>query len=149
MLFARYRNAAYALWNTQATLQLDPAWKAFAWKVPAHILEIIPATIRELIGCNDGHLVVVRNFAFLDICAGKARITKWAQAAGLTGIAIDQEYAEHMNINSAEGFASKKPRFAEEASSPPKKSKPSTLGGLNLPETNEVALEITDAYEQV
>ena len=57
-------------------------------------------------GCEGGRdLVVLRNWQFLDVCAGKARITKWAMTAGLFGAAIDQTYGAHMNINTNEGFA--------------------------------------------
>lgn len=58
-----------------------------------------------LLHCDDRPLVVVRNFDFVDICAGKARIAKWALAAGLTGAAIDIEYGQHMDINTDEGLA--------------------------------------------
>ena len=101
----RYRNAAYALWSTEATLKLDASWKALAWRVPDHIVQMIPARIRELLGCIDTPLVVIRNFNFVDICSGRARITKWAMSTGLLGVAIDKDYGDHMNIGSDEGFA--------------------------------------------
>ena len=80
-------------------MQLDPSWRPFAWRVPDHIVEAIPARIRALLGCIDKPLIVIRNLNPVDICAGKARITKWALSAGQYCVAIDKEYGDHMDIN--------------------------------------------------
>ena len=53
-------------------MQLDPSWRPFAWRVPDHIVEAIPARIRALLGCIDKPLIVIRNLNLVDICAGKA-----------------------------------------------------------------------------
>ena len=101
----RYLTAGFALWSTAPTTRLEPEWQSLAWKVPSDILDLIPQPCRVLLRCADGPLTVVRNFDFVDICSGKARITKWAVTAGLTGAALDVDYGQHMDINSTEGFA--------------------------------------------
>ena len=75
------------------------------WTVPPDITSKIPMPCRVLLGCDAKPLVVVRNFDFVDICAGKARITKWALTAGLTGAALDREYGEHTDLNTDIGLA--------------------------------------------
>ena len=47
----------------------------------------------------------MRNWDFIDLFAGVARITTWALKGGLCGAAIDVVYGDHMDITSTVGFA--------------------------------------------
>lgn len=71
--------------------------------MPADLLDLVPAGVRRLIG-NSG-VRVARDVQLLDFCAGKARITRWAEAAGIRAIAIDRAYAAHLDATSDEGLA--------------------------------------------
>jgi hypothetical protein len=103
---SRPHTVAYSAWTLEPTLQLDPALKNFAWRVPQEIVNLIPVRLHCLIGCTDGKpLVVIRNWNFIDVCAGKARIAKWCLLMGLHGCAIDFEYGSHMDINTDGGLA--------------------------------------------
>ena len=68
-------------------------------------IELVPKEIWERIPTSGGSLVVLRNIRVLDVCAGRARISRWASMAGLATVAIDRDYSEHMDINTAQGFA--------------------------------------------
>ena len=81
-------------------MQLDEAWRPFAHAVPAEIKALLPVSVAALIPA-----VVVRNIHLLDVCAGKARISRWAMLHGLTAAAVDFEYDDHMDINSDIGLA--------------------------------------------
>ena len=64
------------------------------------MLDILPPQVRLLVPP-----VVVRNIDFLDVCAGRARPTKWAMMMGLTSAALDVESGPHMDITTDEGLA--------------------------------------------
>ena len=64
------------------------------------MLTLLPPQVRRLVPP-----VVVRNVDFLDVCAGRARPTKWAIMMGLSSIASDSEYGPHMDITTDEGLA--------------------------------------------
>lgn len=97
---SRISSAAYAVWRPEPTVQLDEAWRPFAHAVPAEIKALLPGSVAALIPA-----VVVRNIHLLDVCAGKARISRWAMLHGLTAAAVDFEYGDHMDINSDIGLA--------------------------------------------
>ena len=78
--------------------------RQFAWRVPDHIIAAIPANIWRLIEARGG-ANVIRNIDLLDVCAGKARITKWALLFGLRAIAVDIDYGLHLDINTDCGLA--------------------------------------------
>ena len=74
--------------------------RPFVWRVPQQVLDALPPAVRAMIPP-----IVVRNFRFLDVCAGRARITKWAMLHGMLGAAVDSNYGDHMDICSDIGFA--------------------------------------------
>ena len=78
--------------------------KKHAHRVPAHVQALIPEAIQKAIGCWQDVLVVVRDLEFLDVCAGKARMCKWGEMAGLNVAAIDRSHAKHMNLTTVEGL---------------------------------------------
>lgn len=96
----RISSAAYAVWRPEPTVQLDEAWRPFAHAVPAEIKALFPGSVAAFIPA-----VVIRNIQFLDVCAGKARISRWAMLHGLTAAAVDCDYGDHMDINSDIGLA--------------------------------------------
>ena len=101
-----HTSAAYDAWGISPTAALTPDLKHFAWKVPGDVMELIPEQVREILTCTgDSPLVVLRNLDLVDICAGKARITRWALWANLQAVAIDRSYSPHLDINSNTGYA--------------------------------------------
>ncbi|CAK0832315.1 unnamed protein product [Prorocentrum cordatum] len=98
--------AAFAAWGTTPTESLPEDARASAWRVPEAIVKLIPEAVQQILRCTDGQpLVVLRNFDFVDICAGSARITRWCTWAGLQGCALDRLYGRHMDINADAGMA--------------------------------------------
>ena len=84
-----------------------PGWEESAWVVTPDILELIPAEIRLLMHCSPDHpFLVLRNWDLVEVCAGRARILRWASLVGLQGCALDRSYnAPHMDLVTDEGFA--------------------------------------------
>ena len=98
--------ATYASWALEPVLALSGSMSSLAWRVPDHVKEMVPEHIRRLLGCSGSQaLVVLRNLHFLDVCAGKAGITRWATLGGLQGCAYDRSYGPHMDMNTDEGLA--------------------------------------------
>ena len=63
----------------------NPSWKSLLYTVPAGIMDIIPVEVKRLLGCESNPLVVVRNLNLVDVCAGKARLPRWATWGGGAG----------------------------------------------------------------
>ena len=78
----RSKTATDVLWQTTATKSLDPSWKSLLYTVPSGIMDIIPVEVKRLLGCESNPLVVVRNLNLVDVCAGKARLSRWATWGG-------------------------------------------------------------------
>lgn len=98
----RVKTIAFAEWEVEPTTEIPESSRQFVRKIPESILALLPAEVRSTL---PGEVAVLRNWDFVDICAGAARIAKWCVTAGLKGAAIDVEYGQHMDINSPEGFA--------------------------------------------
>lgn len=102
----RPETSSYSEWEANPTTSLGDKFAECAWRVPDGVLELIPQSVKLLLGIVEGQaFVVIRNIHVLDICAGRARICKWAHVAKLTSIALDREYGDHLDINSDSGLA--------------------------------------------
>ncbi len=99
------QNAPYSDWELDHKC-LPASASAHAWRIPPEIQQLIPAYFQKVLGWSSGvSPVVLRNLDLLDICAGKARITRWAKLAGLRAIAVDREYSSAQDVNTESGFA--------------------------------------------
>ena len=68
-------------------------------------MSLLPESVRKLLGCLTDPLVVVRDLDLFDVCAGQARLSRWALLGGLKSIALDRDYSPIMDINTDEGLS--------------------------------------------
>jgi len=86
-------------------VSLEAHRRSDAWVVPEKVMEFIPYVARKLLNCVNEPLVVVRDINLLDVCAGKARIARWALWGGLKPIALDRKYNTNFDVNTDTGLA--------------------------------------------
>ena len=101
----RYPHVLHADWANPGSVLPSANLRRYAWKVPAEIMRMIPASVKEILQCEDQSLVVLRNIHVADYFAGQARIARWSELLGLTTAAIDRDHSSHLDLCSDEGLA--------------------------------------------
>lgn len=105
MLMRRLDHAAYSQWGVPCA-GLSEDLRPFAWQVPAEVTSLIPDKLKKLMGYTvDDRCYVVKNLDLLDVCAGRARTTRWGTHVGLTCVPIDRLYCDRMDLLTDDGFA--------------------------------------------
>ena len=80
----------------------DAAWVS----VPAAILNVIPLPVRQILGIVEGvSFRVLQNLFSVDLCCGKARLSRWVHHLGFKSIPIDINIDKRFDLTSLAGLA--------------------------------------------